>query len=33
MRRQRESKRECGEEERVWDEGVADEGRQVGIDG
>lgn len=22
-----ESKRECGEEERVWDEGVADEGR------
>lgn len=33
MRRRRENKCECGEEERVWDEGVADEGRQVDIDG
>lgn len=33
MRRRRESKRECGEGERVPDEGVADEGSQVDIDG
>lgn len=33
VRRRWENKRECGEEERVPDELLADEGRQVDIDG
>ena len=33
VRRRRENKRECGEEERVPDELLSDEGRQVDIDG